>query len=671
MSTAVYVFAPYRLLPEQRQLLRAGVPVKLGGRAFDVLLALIEHRDRTVSKNELMDLVWPTVVVEENNLEVQIVTLRKLLGYAAIATIPGRGYRFTLSVMGEGLLEASDPGAAGAQNTQTVISKSGYLPLPRPGSMLIGRQRDCDAVMNLLISHRLVTLTGAGGIGKTRLAIHAASNQTVVRNVAWADLSTVTDQERVPIAVATALDVSLDDGAESVSSIVSAMRRRPAALLVIDNAEHLIEATAELARVVVSSVETLSILTTSREPLRIDGEVVYTLGGLAVPSEEVLADDCQGFEAISLFLARAKAANNRFQLNSDDTAEIVGLCRTLDGLPLAIELAAARAPALGVKRLRSLLQDSLAILATNRRDAPARQQTMRSTLEWSYQLLDPREQAALRKASVFSGGFSLAAFCDLAGSTGVDDWQTVELLEALVAKSMVSVDGEDPPRYSLLETTRVYALEKLKECDEADATNRKHALYFTSYFESVYALRFRVTEREMAARTWPEMGNLRAALAHTLLQKNDLVQGVTLMAVSLPAWLEGRRQQSYEGRRYFDVASRVAVGLELESRTRGRLSLGVGIVYAHVDIERSSHAFEEAIEAFRFCGDHEAEAHALIHQARVLARKSALDAARTMLDQAAALLAQANNPWLSAFHENCLGSISGGTLGIDSLALGC
>src|SRR4029453_12601901 len=194
LSSPTYEFTPYRLLPAQRQLVRDGTPVKLGGRAFDVLVALVEKRDGTVSKNELMDLAWPTVVVEENNLEVQIVTLRKLLGYAAITTVPGRGYRFTLPVAAEGFTETSQSNAIEARDTQpAAFAKSGYVPLPRPASMLVGRQADRDAVTSLLLNHRLVTLTGAGGIGKTRLAIDVADKQKTIPNVAWVDLSQVTD----------------------------------------------------------------------------------------------------------------------------------------------------------------------------------------------------------------------------------------------------------------------------------------------------------------------------------------------------------------------------------------------------------------------------------------------------------------------------------------------
>jgi predicted ATPase/DNA-binding winged helix-turn-helix (wHTH) protein len=477
-----YEFPPYTLLPEQRQLLRDGAPIKLGGRAFDVLLALVDRRDRTVSKNELMDLVWPTVVVEENNLEVQIVTLRKLLGHPAIATVPGRGYRFAVPLATDISLELSQSSEVAAQGAEPRIAKSGYVPLPRPGSVLVGRLRDQEVVMSLLLRHRLVTLTGTGGIGKTRLAIEAARKQTTISDVAWADLSSATTPDRVPIVMATALDVAIEDASEAVARIITALQHRRAVLLVVDNAEHQIEATAAVVGALVAGAEGLSVLTTSREPLRIDGEVTYTLGGLEMPNENVPASEAHRFEAVSLFVDRLRAAGGRFRLDDDATADVVALCRMLNGMPLPIELAAARAPTLGLKRLRSVLRDNLVVLSSNRRDIPARQLTMRATLEWSYRLLNAAEQSAFRKAGVFAGGFTIDAFCAVAADEGADDWERVDLLESLVDKSLVTVNGEEPPRYALLETTRIYALEQLKQHDEWNRARQAHALYFTTYF---------------------------------------------------------------------------------------------------------------------------------------------------------------------------------------------
>ena len=666
-GSTIYEFTPYRLLPAQRQLVRDGTPVKLGGRAFDVLVALVERRERTVSKNELMDLAWPTVVVEENNLEVQIVTLRKLLGYPAIATVPGRGYRFTLPV-------AVDGGPAGTEqpgpvSEDHVISRSGYVSPPRPGSELIGRAKDVATIVRLLLEHRVVTLTGSGGIGKTRLAIEVARGQEALLNVAWADLSSVTNAEMVPVTVATALDVSITSTRDAVASIVVAMRRRPAVLLVIDNAEHLVDSTAEVVSALVAGVANLSVLTTSREPLRVDGEISYTVGGLGLPAKTASVSDAMDSEAVSLFLARAKAATSRFELIGDDIADVVALCGMLNGMPLAIELAAARAPVLGLKRLRALLTDSLSALTGNRRDAPARQQTMRSALDWSYRLLAPAEQSALRRAGVFAGGFTLDAFCSVAVD-GVDEWEAVELLQGLVEKSLVAADSSNPPRYSLLETSRVYALEKLRDCGEEESTRKEHAVYFTRYFDSIYLDRHRVPERELTARAFPEMENLRAALGYSLLEERDPVQGIALLGSSLPVWLERRRQDSYEGRRYFDTAVRLADGVDLSTEMRGRLYLGVGIFHSFVDVERASAEFDEAIQAFRVCGDQESEAQALIDSAGVLARKDDLDTARAMLDQASVLLGQMNNPGLRAWYELCRGfteHVSGNSYAIRHL----
>jgi DNA-binding winged helix-turn-helix (wHTH) protein len=244
--TTAYVFAPYRLLPQQRQLLSAGEPVKLGGRAFDVLLALVERRDRTVGKHELMDLVWPHLVVEENNLQVQMVALRKLLGHAAIATVPGRGYRFTLPVVAEG--EPAPVAAPAPATAEIRPPRRGNLPLKAPA--LIGRDDDLRAVLGMLERHALVTLAGAGGIGKTRLAqaaaVAAAQADAWPDGVWWVDLSSLADGTRVDETVAQALSFGAQAGTDAVSALWAALPAQ-ASLLVLDNAEHVLEGVARFA----------------------------------------------------------------------------------------------------------------------------------------------------------------------------------------------------------------------------------------------------------------------------------------------------------------------------------------------------------------------------------------------------------------------------------------
>jgi len=530
-SSPDYSFPPFWLSPSQRQLLRAGAPLKLGGRAFDVLAALVERRDRVVSKGELMDLAWPRLVVEENNLQVQIVALRKLLGHPAIATIPGRGYRFTLPIMEDG----GDPPAARAESpTRAPANGAGNLPVEAPG--LIGRGDDLRHLVDLMDRFRLVTVVGAAGVGKTRLAQAAAVQRaaSVPDGAWWVDLAPLADGSRVPDAVAVALGLSLGASTDATLTVAMALRDK-SPLLVLDNAEHLLEGVAVLVTRLRAALPGLRALVTSQEPLRIDDECVYRPDPLSLPDgdapEHIVASG-----AVSLFVARAKAADRLFDLRPDNQALVAEICRRLDGIPLAIELAAARLPLLGLEGLRDKLDQRFHVLTVGNRASLHRHQTLRAALEWSHRLLSAAEQAVLRRLAVFVGGFTLEAAQHLAeDEAGIDRWDALEHLGALVDKSLVVAEGESSPRYRFLESTRLFALERLIESGEVNAVRARHRDWFLLLAESCLPTLLAGDSSRTFARLDLERDNLLAALAWAP-SGDDAQPGLRLAAATHYYW---------------------------------------------------------------------------------------------------------------------------------------
>jgi predicted ATPase len=461
-----YRFGRVEVRPAERQLLVDGRPAPLGARAFDVLLALIANRDRVVTKNELFDLVWPGLVVEENNLHVQISTLRKVLGPQAIATIPGRGFRFTPQV------EPSE-------------SPSCPLPprnhnLPAQLNSFIGREREIAELKKMLASSRLVTLTSSGGTGKSRLSLQVAYELLAdyPEGVWFIELAPVADGRRVPQAVASVLGVKEDAGRPVVEALIRFVRDRRI-LIILDNCEHLMQACADLAKQMLQAGPNVKILASSREQLRVAGEVNYPLPALAVPErhESVAAEDLAKYEAVRLFVDRAVAAQPAFALTPQNGARVADICRRLDGIPLAIELAAVRVRGLSIEQIAARLTDCFQLLTGGDKTALARQQTLRASIDWSYELLSLEERLLFRRLAVFSGGWTLEAAEAVCAGGDVATNDVMDLSSRLVDKSLVSIDTQ-ADRYRLLETVRQYALELLESSGEADPVRDRHLAYY-------------------------------------------------------------------------------------------------------------------------------------------------------------------------------------------------
>ena len=500
-------FGRFRLHPTQRQLFENDVPVKLGGRAFDVLWALVERRDRAVPKNELMQLAWPKRVVEENNLQVQVVTLRKLLGPAAITTIPGRGYQFTAPLDGAAQPKppTQDPVEAAPPMTAPLTN------LPAELQPLYGRNDDLARLSELIERHPLVSVVGPGGIGKTRLAQAAAygARADFADGVWVVELAPLADPALAISAVARTLEVQL--GAEPKAVDFAATLRARRMLLVLDNCEHLLDSVAEIAAALRREAPSIRILATSQEPLRLPDEQVYRLGTLALP-ENVPVEVARHIGAVALFVARAQAAAPAFVLTENTLPIVVDICRRLDGIALAIELAAARVPLLGVDGLRAKLDDRFRVLTAGARFALRRHQTLRAALEWSHSLLTAAEQIVFRRLGVFAGTFGLGSAQRVASADTIDEWSVLEILGALVDKSLVVVEAGAEPRYRLLETGRAYALEQLADSGELDAVLRQHAAALLAVFDRSRDEYWTTTTGARIDRYAPDIDNLRAAL---------------------------------------------------------------------------------------------------------------------------------------------------------------
>ena len=529
---AAYRFGRFLFIPAQRQLLADGRPVLRSGRGIELLQALVERRERTVSKRELLDIVWPDDDVEEANLAVQVSALRKVLGPQAIATVPGRGYRFVAALEDD---PARDQGRASA---------AASLPAgpPAPASPLIGRDEALAALAARVVEHPLVTVTGPGGIGKTALALSVA--QAVAGRwaggVGWIEAASVATAEQLPQAVAVSLRLALQGnyGAEQVAAALTGRSM----LLLLDNAEHVIDGVVPLVRALREAAPGVHVLVTSQEAMRISGEEVFRLPALSLPGPGDTPDD--RFGALALFAERARAVDRRFQLHAANASAVADICRHLDALPLAIELAAARVELLGVNGLSARLGERLRLLTGGARDAPRRHHTLRAALEWSHSLLTLAEQTVLRRLGVFVGGFTLALAQSAAAdppSGAIDGWGVLDALGGLVDKSLVSVDPGEPVRYRLLETMRVFALEQLDAASETALIRTRHARAMSDLFAAVDESRWAdagwASAAEVTERLRPEIDNARAALEWSV-RSADWATAVTLAGAGAPLYVQ-------------------------------------------------------------------------------------------------------------------------------------
>lgn len=611
-------FGRIELRPAERQLRVGGRSVALGARAFDVLLALAGRAGRLVTKRELLDLVWPDTVVEENNLPAQVSQLRKVLGPDVIATIPGRGYRFVV-LPSSGA--AAEPSVAALPR---VVADAVPAPprlrtnLPEGLPTLIGRDDDLARLGTLIDAHRLVTLVGAGGMGKTRLAqalLHGrrADTERYPNGVCWIELGAASDASTLPHVIATALGVRPGPG-EPLAGLIAALAPL-SVLIALDNAEHLLADVALVAHALHEGAARARIVVTSQAPLKLRAERLYRLGPLAVPSGPLPADAALGFGAVALFAERAQAADARFALTDANVADAIRVCHALDGLALAIELAAARAPLLGVRGLAASLHERLRLLTTSAdRLAPARQQTLRAALEWSHGFLGEPERRVFRRMAVIAGSASLELLqqvvADAEGAGALDGWAALDALEVLVDRSLVALVGSNDavaPRYRLLDSPHALAQERLVAAGETEAVRRRHALAVAARFEAAWSERYggAIGWDDWARALEPDLDNARDAFAWA----KETGDAATALAI-MPSLVWALRQSLHDEQAvHADACAALADDCEalmdqaVAPGLRVRAWIAMNLVWVKSHPQRAHAAALRAVQLARECGD--------------------------------------------------------------------
>lgn len=523
-----YAFGPFRLWPERRLLLRAGEPVRIGGRALDILTVLVTRSGEIVGKRELMALVWPALFVEESNLKVNMNALRRVLGDAPdgtpyIATVIGRGYRFVATVGVE--IEEAGPAPTAATRTSN---------LPIATTRIIGRQSFIDAIHSELRDSRLVSIIGPGGIGKTTVALAVAEGEIArYRDGVWLlDLSTLPYAPLVATSIGTALGLATHSS-NMLDALCHYLQQRQI-LLVLDNCEHVIDGVSQCVDRILAASSESAVLTTSREPLRVRGERVRRLSALDLPTDTtgLTAAEALTFPAIQLFVDRVLDRNEAFELTDADAPQAAEICMRLDGLALAIELAATHVEALGIGGLLSALEDRFSLLE-GRRGGPERHRTLEATIDWSYDLLSPAEQLLMRRLAVFPGSFSLNSACGIA--IGVDRPAVTADLARLVAKSLLTAEvHEGGIEYRQLDSTRAYALDKLTQSGELDAIRRRHAEHGLILLGAAKADLDRFERADWHARYAGKVDDVRAALTWSFESPATIEFAVKLTVAAIP-----------------------------------------------------------------------------------------------------------------------------------------
>jgi len=637
---------PLVIEPALRRISRDdGREAVLEPRVMRVLVALAQAEGRILAREQLLGACWPGVIVGDDALNRVISRVRRLsetlgAGVLRLETITKVGYRLVRIAQAPG----KQPAAPHRELGEGPLGN-----LPRRLTPLIGREVELQQILAQLQSADLVTITGAGGVGKTRLAHEVGQSLAeAFKDGVWlAELAPVTDPAQVPGAVARAMGLGLPAGDEARRTLVERLKARDC-LIILDNCEHLIDATAALAAAILEQSSTVKLVATSQEMLRVEGEQVFPLQSLAEA------------DAAQLFFERARAVDASFDPPERSADAIAAICRRLDGIPLAIEMAAVRAPALGCDGLLERLDGRFRLLTGGRRTALPRQRTLIATLDWSHDLLSERDAAVFRRLAVFTGGSTLDAAAE---ACACERWDSVEVAEAvasLVAKSLLAPETAfGGRRYRLLETTRAYALEKLAAAGETQEIQRAHADYFRRLAArslADYYLR-PVSDDAFAERYFGEVDNFARAIDWAFGPQGDAQAGIAL-AADAEAVMEARSL-------YAEFAAWAAlavsrVNTETPAAVRARLLAVQAFAHTAISPARAAELAETAIEACRADGDTLSLYLALFTRAYALANSGQAAGAASVLAEMGAMVDQLPRPsravasfrywlWFSAF----------------------
>jgi predicted ATPase/DNA-binding winged helix-turn-helix (wHTH) protein len=521
-------FGRYVFRLPQRIVEKDGQPIHLGSRAVDILERLLLARGALVSAGDLQQAVWSGAAIDESALRVHLSHLRRALaehdpGASYIQNVPGRGYRLVceLRELNEESRPPPPPRSARTGARTTVVH---------------GREAAIEHLERLLSEHRFVTITGPGGIGKTTVALAVAdAREASGTRVHFVDFAAVSTPSQVISAIAMAVGVGVTSD-DPVPRILAALDDGDEDLLILDNCEHLPSAIAGIAERLLAGAKHLCLLATSRETLRAEGEWVHRLQPLAVPDETMPLADAIGAPSVALFAERAQAVWADFTLSADNVGEVSEICRQLDGLPLAIEFAAARLDVLDARDLLARLKDRFSLLSNGRRTAIPRQRTLRATMDWSYELLAADEKMFLRRLGVFHADFDLKDAIAVAGA-GADEYAGIEQIRELCAKSLIVAERSGATiRYRLLDTTRHYAVEKLAEEGETDATFAQLAGWCLAAMREIPPPAAADERKRWLADQEYRLADIRGAIAWCFEADRDVELAIQLVLAAAPLW---------------------------------------------------------------------------------------------------------------------------------------
>ncbi|MCI0551915.1 MAG: tetratricopeptide repeat protein [Anaerolineae bacterium] len=524
--------------------------------------------------------------------------------------------------------------------------------IPNAISSFVGREHELADVKKLLKASRLVTLTGAGGIGKTRFAMQVGSEMidSFKDGIWWVELAALNDPALVTGALAKALDVR-EIPNQSLEETLAHFLRTKQLLLILDNCEHLIEACAQIAGQLLTACKNVKILATSREALGIIGEIVWQVSPLTLPGIQPLSliESFMQYEATLLFVQRATAVNQYFSLTAQNVPAVFQICRYLEGIPLAIELAAARVKTLSPEQIATRMDDRFALLISDGRTAPSRQQTLRATLDWSHDLLTETERELFRQLSIFAGGFTLGALESIARLDS--NLSVLDMLSRVVDKSLIVVEQKDHARYRLLETIRQYALEKLEGSGEAKPIHDRHLDYFLMFAEQAEAHLFRSEQRDWARRLEVEHDNLRAAITWSF-ECNQIQTGLQ-MAGAL-AWFWHTNGHLTEGSRWLEKMLTSDQGTHGRERAKALRASSI-LARDMGDYVRARAFAESSIRLYREFGEDQGTGLALADLGATLSYEGKREEAIESLQESLHLLQPIGEWWGTAYAHLWLG----------------
>lgn len=652
-----YQIGPFLLNAETCVLTEGGAPAALGQRAVAVLVALVRSAPEYVPKTRIIEAAWPGIVVEESNLAVQIASIRRTLarvpgGERWLQTLARRGYRFVGPVTRLPEKETSAAGTGGRRSN-----------LPEPLTSFVGRERELAELRELLAGHRLLTLTGAGGVGKTRLALRVADAvlDHYGDGAGLVELAALGDPRLVPQTVTTVLGLKEQPGKGLTETLTEYLQARHL-LLVLDNAEHLLAACAQLAEAVLRRCPQVTVLVTSRERLGVPGELTYRVPSLSTPDAalDATARSLAGVESVRLFSERVQLHLPRFAVTDRNAPALANICRRLDGIALAIELAAARVRSMSVEEVNRRLDRRFDLLTGGSRTVPPRQQTLRAAIDWSYDLLSDAEKTLLCRLAVFAGGWTLEWAERVCAGDGIEARAILDLLASLVDKSLVIVEERNAAaRYRFLESVHEYAAERLRELGQDALAHRRHFAHFLALAEEAEPQFTGKDQQAWLDRIEIEHDNLRAALSRSSDPGADAEAGLRLASAFARFWLV--RGYLAESRSWFSRLLSAAPPAETATRAKALNWAGV-FAWKQGDYPAARESYGQSLAIRRALGDRRGVGAVLNNQGLLAYEQGDYLAARALHEESLAIDRELGDRWgiaVSLLHLGSLASAQG------------